>query len=264
VRNCITTSNQLTMKKFLLLFFTLTLFSTHAQDSLTAAHKEVITNFINDVKWNDREALAKRISFPFKREYPLPAIKNKAEFLKRYDEVFDTKLVGQITKSDPGHDWYAGGYHGIMFSDGQVWIDYDGSLLGVNYQTAAEAKIKEQLITKDKKSVNPSVSQFTRPVHILKTAKYLVRIDDVGHANYRYTAWNASAKMTDKPNIIITNGEYKPDGSGGNHSYIFKNNGYTYECQIVVVGKDNDAAANLIVYKGNEQVLFQAATIIVK
>jgi hypothetical protein len=253
------------MKTLLTLLLTLTLISAQAQDSLTAAHKEVITDFINDVKWNDREALAKRISFPFKREYPIPSIKNKAEFLKRYDEVFDTKLVGQITKSDPGHDWYAGGYRGIMFSDGQVWLEYhDGSLLAVNYQSAAEAKIKEELIAKDKKSVHPSVSQFTRPVHVLKTAKYLARIDDVGHANYRYTAWNASAKMTDKPNIIITNGEYKPDGSGGNHSYIFKNNGYTYECQIVFVGADDDAPANLIVYKGNQQILFQPAEIIVK
>lgn len=252
------------MKTLLTLLLTLTLFSAQAQDSLTAAHKKVIATFIANVKNGDKEALAKKIAFPFKREYPIPTIKNKAEFVKRYDEVFDAKLVKMIANSTPDTNWYAGGWRGIMFMDGEVWLDYDGRITTVNYQSAAELKMKEQGIAKDKKSVHTSISTFERPVHILKTSKYLIRIDDMGHADYRYTAWKASAKMTDKPNIIVSNGTFKPDGSGGNHSYVFKVDGYTYECQIFTIGADDTPPARLVVYKGTKELLSQPAKIILK
>ncbi len=32
------------------------------------------------------------------------------------------------------------GYRGIMFLDGELWLDYDGDLEGVNY----ESKIEQQ------------------------------------------------------------------------------------------------------------------------
>lgn len=252
------------MKTLLTLLLTLTLFSTQAQDSLTAAHKKVIAGFIASVKNNDKEALAKKIAFPFEREYPIPTIKNKADFIKRYDEVFDAKLVKMIANSTPDKNWYAGGWRGIMFMDGEVWLDYDGRITAVNYQSAAELKLKEQGIAKDKKSVHVSISKFERPVHILKTSKYLIRIDDMGHADYRYSAWKASAKMTDKPDLITTGGKSVADGTGGNHSYVFKKDGYTYECQIFIIGAEDTPPANLVVYKGAKELLSQPAKIILK
>ena len=253
------------MKKLLFAFCSIFfMFSAQGQDSLTAAHKKVIASFITSVKNNDKEALAKKISFPFEREYPIPTIKNKAEFLKRYDEVFDAKLVKMIANSTPDKNWYAGGWRGIMFMDGEVWLDYDGRITAVNYQSAAEFKLKEQGIAKDKKSVHASVSKFERPVHVLKTSKYLIRIDDMGHADYRYSAWKASAKMTDKPDLIITGGKSVADGTGGNHSYVFKKDGYTYECQIFIIGADDTPPANLVVYKGRKELLSQPAKIILK
>ena len=259
------TTNHQNMKKLLFTFCSiLFMFSANAQDSLTAAHKKEINTFIAEVKAGDKAAVAKRIHFPFEREYPIPVIKNKEEFIKRYNEVFDAKLTGLISKTDAGHDWYAGGWRGIMFLDGEVWLDYDGRLTAVNYQSDAELKIKEQFIAKDKKSVHASISKFARPVHVLKTSKYLIRIDDLDHANYRYAAWKASAKMTDKPDLIITNGKYIADGTGGNHSYVFKKDGYVYECQILIIGAEDSPPANLVVYKGKKELLSQPAQIILK
>ena len=259
------TTNHQNMKKLLFTFCSiLFMCSLYAQDSLTAAHKKEINTFIAEVKAGNKAAIAKRITFPFEREYPIPTIKNKAEFIKRYDEVFDAKLIGLISKTDANHDWYAGGWRGIMFMDGEVWLDYDGRLTSVNYQSAAENKIKEDYISKDRKSVHASLSKFARPVHILKTKKYIIRIDDLDHANYRYAAWKASAKMTDKPDIIITNGKYVPDGTGGNHSYVFKKDGYTYAIEILIIGAEDSPPANLVVHKGEKQILLQPATIILK
>lgn len=249
------------MKNLLLALFTLTLFSAHAQDNLTTYHKQAIADFISHIKKNDKEALAKKITYPFKRQYPLPSIKNKAEFLKRYAEVFDSKLISLISKSDPGHDWYAGGYRGIMFMNGQLWLEYDGSLIAVNYQTKAEADKRAALIAKEKKGLHASVRGFSEPVCILLTAKYRIRIDMTAHGTYRYAAWKQSAKMSTRPDLVINGGQYVPDGSGGNHHYTFKNNIYTYECGITPLGEDNSAPAYLTVYKNDAEIVHQPATI---
>jgi hypothetical protein len=259
------TTNHQSMKKLLFTFCTLLfMFSLYAQDQLTAAHKKEINAFIAEVKAGNKAAIAKRLHFPFKREYPIPVIKNKEEFIKRYDEIFDVKLVGLISKTDADHDWYAGGWRGIMFLDGDLWLNYDGSLKAVNHQSAAEEKIKQKMIAADRKSVHPSLIKYSRPVHILKTAKYLIRIDDLDHANYRYAAWKASAKMTDTPDIVITNGKFVADGTGGNHSYVFKKGEYTYTIEILIIGAIDSPPANLVVSKGDKEILLQPAQIILK
>lgn len=64
---------------------------------------------------------------------------------------------------------------------------------------------------------------------IIKTKKFKVRIDKQPNGNYLYQSWGANTKITAKPNMIISDGELIPDGSGGNYYYEFNNNGYIYQ-----------------------------------
>lgn len=64
---------------------------------------------------------------------------------------------------------------------------------------------------------------------IIKTKKFKIRIDKQPNGKYLYQSWNANAKMTTKPNMIISDGELVPDGSGGNYYFVFNNKGYTYQ-----------------------------------
>ncbi len=83
----------------------------HAQDTALKAENwskenlEIVADFIKSVKNKNLEELCSRISFPFAREYPIPEIKSKKEFLKRYSEVFDDSLTKMIVSSDPNKDW---------------------------------------------------------------------------------------------------------------------------------------------------------------
>lgn len=225
-----------------------------AQNEMTKEHQQTVAVFISFIKHNNRDSVAARVSFPFKRQYPIPAIKDKQEFLKRYNEVFDAKLISTISNSNPAKDWSAMGYRGMMLFSGDVWLDYEGTLLGVNYQSAFEIQEKERLIALDKSRLYKSLQNFKSPVCVLQTDKHTIRIDQMADGTYRYASWKKGHNMNEKPDIVVLNGEFLPDGSGGNHSYVFKNGVYKYECEIIVLGEDDAPPAYLHIYKGDKEI----------
>ena len=231
---------------------------------LKKEYQGFVTNFIDCIKKDQKEKVADMISYPFEREYPIPSIKNKQEFLNRYNEIFDDSLKQMIIKSNPATDWSDVGWRGIMLYQGDVWLDLDGRLIGVNYQSKSERTLKEKLIKNDKENIHSSLSQFEKPLYVLETSKFRIRIDDLGNNNYKYASWSINKSMADKPDLVLINGEFVAEGSGGNHSYIFKNADYIYECSIIVLGEENSPPAMLTIYKGDKEVLSQRATIIKK
>ncbi|MDQ6528615.1 hypothetical protein [Flavobacterium sp. LHD-85] len=232
-----------------------------AQD-LKPEYQKFISKFILEVKNGDKEAIAKRIKFPFKREYPIPSVKDKADFVKRYNQIFDKVLIEKITKSDPEKDWSEVGWRGIMLNRGDMWIDIDGRIISINHQSDEELKMKNSLIAVQKKNVNVSISNFKEPVAILETSKFRIRIDDLGNDNYRYASWSIKKEMTETPDLVIENGVFFADGTGGNHHYEFKKGNFKYECHFTVLGEKNSAPAALLVYQSGKEILSQDAKIV--
>ncbi len=253
------------MKKLTLLLLLASGTAT-AQDGLsdTASVNPVVRKFIAAIKHHDTNKIARMMSFPFDREYPIPGISNRKELGKRYKEVFDEKLVKLISNSDINKDWGPVGWRGIMLLNGDVWLGYDGRLLAVNYQSAAEKNNRKNIIEQERNSLHPSLRQYAEPVHILETQKYRIRIDKQTNGKYRYASWPITAKMSDQPELVINNGEIEFDGSGGNHSYTFTNNGYSYTCYIEMMGSSKNVPATLHVMKGTKKLLTQKAVIVKK
>lgn len=249
------------MKRILsFIFICLNLTFVSGKD-LSIQNQKIIQNFIEAIKSKNKDKIASLANYPLIREYPIAKVKNKKELVKRFDEIFDTKLTTLITKSKVKSDWSEMGWHGIMLLDGVVWLDYKGKLIAVNYQSQFEKKNMEDLITIQKKSLHESLRNFIKPICILETSKYRIRIDDMGHEKYRYASWSLQQNISEKPEIIILNGKVQFDGSGGNHSYIFKADEYTYECGIVELGDDDSPPAYLTVKKGEKEILSQNAKI---
>ena len=251
------------MKKLFLATLLLTSYFLPAfsQDGNTE-YQKVISSFIACVNQQSKEALSRKIVYPLRREYPLPPIKNKQEFLSRYNEVFDDSLVKMITTSVPGKDWSKVGWRGLMLNHGQLWLNEEGKLIAVNYQSAVERKKRALLIEKERSLVHSSLKEFKQPVCLIETGKFRIRIDEMGDGHYRYASWGLKNKQSDKPDLIIENGEFIPEGTGGNHRYEFKTNGYVYNCSVTVLGAEPDSPpAELIIYKGDKEILSQPATI---
>jgi hypothetical protein len=250
------------MKKSFIAILLLTLpFLTAFSQVQNTEDQKVIADFITSVKLQNKEELSGKIAYPFKRAYPLRPIKNKLEFLSRYNEIFDDSLVNMIVTSKPDKDWTKMGWRGLMLHNGQLWLDENGRLIAVNYQSAAESKKRVAAIDKQKNYIHTSLQAFERPVCFLKTKKFKIRIDDMGNGNYRYASWSLQSKQSDKPDLVIENGAFIHEGTGGNHKYEFKNDGYVYSCDVNVLRKKAYPPATLTIYKGEKAVLSQPATI---
>ena len=92
---------------------------------------------------------------------------------------------------------------------------------------------------------------------IFETKDYIIRIDRIQYNKYRYASWKQGQSLKDKPDIILENGEYFADGTGGNWHITFKNGIYRYELYRYIIGKDETPDAELLVYKNDDLILNQ-------
>ena len=236
-------------------------FKLSSAQELKKEYFATVETFVNCIKNDDTDLLKTLIAYPLKRENPLSDIKNEYEFEKRYNEVFDDSLKSLIISSDIKTDWSAVGWRGIMFNHGSLWLGYDGRLISVNYQSKFERSKSAKLIEKDQTLIHESINKFLEPILIIETRRFKIRIDKLHNNQYRYASWSADTKMSEKPDLILTNGKWIPEGSGGNHRYEFTNGIYKYECVVNVLKEKDTPPAELIVYRKNKEILNEAGQI---
>lgn len=252
------------MRKLIYVIFIVFCIQNISAQDLKQEYQKFVKSFISNVKSNNKEGVATFISFPLGREYPIPAVKNKVDFIKRYDQIFDATLKEEIISSNPAKDWSEMGWRGIMLGQGDIWIDTTGKIIAINYQSQVEKDLKNKLISSEKVKLHPSIATFIAPVYVLETSKFRIRIDDLGNDNYRYASWSIKKPMSEKPDLIITNGKWISDGSGGNSHYDFKKGAYLYECYIIVIGTSDSPPALLTISQNDKEILNQDAKIVTK
>lgn len=170
-----------------LLGWLLAMMPAHAEEPLLAAeYQPLVQKMIDAAKARDQQALARQIKYPFKREYPIPAIKSPAEMVARFDEVFDDAILNSIASSRAGQDWQAMGWRGIMLGSGEVWLDFDGKVIGINHQTAQAAKRKACRQT-EKRSLS-------RPAGV-QTPRADVADREIYHSHRRVGGWPLSLRL---------------------------------------------------------------------
>lgn len=228
-----------------------------ADEALPKEYIPLVQGLIDAAKANDLEAIAKRVAYPLKREYPIPAIQNTQEMVARFNQVFDPQLLEQIANSKVEADWQTMGWRGIMLGSGVVWLDFDGKIIAINAQTSAEAALKAEFIAKKKTALHASVSEFVSPELTWETAKFTIRVDNMGNSQYRYAAWAKGKPLSEKPDLVLNKGKLVFDGSGGNHSYQFRSGPYQYHCYVTVLGTSDSPPGELVVYKNDQEILKQ-------
>jgi hypothetical protein len=226
-------------------------FSTAAATKHISIVKPVVAAF----KAGDKATIAKRVHYPLKRKAPLQTIENEQMFIEKFEQIFDKQFVEEIANSNIRHDWEMMGWRGIMFDSGKLWLDFDGSIWAVPYESEAEKARREALIDEQKQALHKSLREFTKPILTWQTKKHLIRIDELADHQYRYAAWNRDQSMQDEPSLVITGGTLSFDGSGGNHFYTFTNNGYRYVCHVTALGTEHSPSGLLEVFKNNVQIL---------
>jgi len=212
-----------------------------------------IQNLINTFKAKNKTKIADLISYPLRREYPLKNVSDNNDFIQRFDDIFDKEFIDRVAKSKI-NDWSEVGWRGIMFDNGTLWIDDEGKIMTVNYHSPKEKQLLGDAIQADKNQLPKSLQDFQKPLYLIFTSNYKIRIDEKSEGVYRYAAWKIKNQKND-PDIIIENGALEFQGSGGNHTITFENNGYTYTVSINELGTVDTPDATLEVSKQEKTIL---------
>lgn len=243
--------------KYKILIFLLIIFNlSFAQNDLDKIEIANIQKLINLFKAKNIDGISKIITYPLDREYPIPSIKNETELKKRFNDVFDQKIISKISDSKIDQ-WSEVGWRGIMLNNGDLWIESDGKIKALNYQSDYEINQKKSLIENDKKKLYSTLKVFKSPTYKIRTKSYLIRIDELENGKYRYASWKTGKSETSKPDLVLTNGELKFDGSGGNHTIIFKKGEFNYKIYRGIVGEKDAAEISLTVEQKGKMILQQ-------
>ena len=151
------------------------------------------------------------------------------------------------------------GWRGIMLFNGVLWLDTDGKLISIGYQSAFEKREWTRLVEAEKSKLYPGLKELKSPILFMETKKFKIRIDDLGEGTYRYAEWPISKTQSDKPDLILTDGKIEFDGSGGNHDYVFKKGNYTYTCYVAVMREEDSPPARITVLKDEQEILNEPA-----
>jgi hypothetical protein len=244
------------MKSIFILIAVIIATSTNifGQDSeLKKEQIQSIQKLINTFNTSNKIKIADLIYYPLRREYPLKDVKDKNDFIQRFDDIFDKGFLDRLAKSKIS-DWSEVGWRGIMFDNGTLWIDDDGKIVTVNYQSPKEKQLLVKAIQVEKNQLPKSLQDFENPSYLIFTKNYKIRIDEKTDGVYKYAAWKIKNQKSE-PDIIIENGVWEFQGSGGNHSITFKNDVYTYIVYINIIGADDTPDATLEVLNQDKTIL---------
>jgi hypothetical protein len=244
------------MKSKLILFYFLIIIQTTVlgqTSELKRGQIHAIQQLINVFKTNNKIKIAESIDYPLRREYPLKDVKNKTDFIQRFDQIFDKDFINHVANSKI-KDWAEVGWRGIMFDNGTIWIDDNGKITSINYQSPKEKELLAHSIHENKSQLPKSLQSFEKPMYLIITKNYKIRIDQMSEGIYRYAAWKIKNQKSE-PEVVIENGALDNDGSGGNEKITFKKNEFTYVVYINEVGEGDFPDASLEVRKGEQTIL---------
>ena len=218
--------------------------------ALDLPHITAIKRFIEAVDSGDKQSVLDLTSLPIKRAAPIPPVETQADFLDRYAQIFDEELIEIILDSNPETDWADMAWRGIMLADGLIWLDSDGKLRAINYQSIAESNLQARLIEEDRDRIHDHLKEYQSLVLDWETNQHRVRVDELDSGQYRLAIWPAGSEPGALPELILDNGEIHFDGSGGNHYFEFRDADHHYICYVDVLGSETpDVPGDFALYQ---------------
>ena len=110
------------------------------------------------------------------------------------------------------------------------WFDESGMVTYIGYESDAERQERIRLVEVERNQLHESLREHEYPVLEWETCTYRIRIDRTGDRAYRYASWKAEKSHSNKPDIVVSGGEFCCGGSEGDHTggFVFQNGEYRY------------------------------------
>ena len=231
--------------------------SSYDGDPNVSGSTEYIRTIMKSIADGDAKTLASLTKYPIERRYPLRNITSFSDMVKRFDLVFDQKFRDRM-KSSKASDWHGYGWRGYsMGDDNALWV-YD-SLYAINYYSAQEQALDDQLVKKELGSLHKSLrgdGWFPFCCYKNKTDGSIVRVDIRarkmlkeenlhkdgvalqypqlqafkirGDEEFRLSIYPQINNLDEKPQITSI-GHVEIGGSANMMDYVFKNGNIEFE-----------------------------------
>ncbi|OKS87652.1 hypothetical protein [Mucilaginibacter polytrichastri] len=187
------------------------------------------------------DELSKLISYPLKRQNPLPDITNAKAFIAYYNILFDDAFRKKLRSYNDSVIFNHNAQYGLVggIFNGDMWIGDDGKIVSINYSSKQELKLKDQLTKQIQNKMHPSVNSWKENIWVAKSKNLLIRIDET-NKGFRYVSWSHGHSISDKPDLILYHGKEEAQGTMGGWTYTFKSGDWTYEFDDVEMCETDD------------------------
>jgi hypothetical protein len=208
--------------------------------ALTAHATEPYEALVNDFKaalnTQDTTHIASFFQFPIAKRYPVPDIANQEDFVERFEHVLSTEVIDQILNSSTTDDWRVIGTRGIALHQGMLWMNWEGRVTAIGYETAVASSYERRLIDEMAQAMHASLAGIKQPIGQFETDQSTVRIDITEHEEYRLAVWSNDKTLDQLPDLVAHGGDYELLGNEGNIRYAFPTGDVVYEVLINAVG----------------------------
>ena len=203
--------------------------------------------FQQALRSNDKKAVANMIYYPLEREFPLVSIETPDDFVAHWDEYFDADITKEVLEAKPEQI----GSHGVQLVNGLIWFK-DAKVFKIHYRTSVFQKLFKEAKEKEGQFINSEAQGYKRLILSCQTKTKFIRIQE-HNDGIHYFVWKKGESLTSKPELNLI-GEYFPDGSGGNGHYTFKNHGYSYVVEDVILCENLVCHKKLIISKNGSEI----------
>lgn len=197
-------------------------------DPLSKLQQENLDRIVDMLKNGQVKSLSQWVNYPLRRDNPIPDISNAQEFTLYYpilfDPVFREKLSATTFTTE--NTISRSGMLGLF--NGDLWMDYDGRIVSVNYSSEAEKKLHKMLEAEEAKKLHKSVRDYDSNIMNCRCGNDLVRLDYMDDGEVRFALWWNGAEMSTEPGVLVKGGVTEAHGSMGGVVYKFSGGEYDY------------------------------------
>lgn len=203
------------------------------EDTLSGIEKSerAIQKIIDYGREGNLQKLAQMVQYPLMRRYPLPLIRDSADFVNYAGIIWDDSLK-QVFRNLRLEDWSLFGWHGFSFASGYyLWVG-ETKISDITYYSKREKELKERLFREDVAMLHPSIREGIQETWLnIKDVKgtFYGRLDLMKNKKYRLSLYGKSQKRSERPLFVAMDSIWNQEGSMANTYLVFVKGSVTIE-----------------------------------
>lgn len=192
-------------------------------------YERAIQKIIDYGREGNLQKLAQMVQYPLMRSYPLPLIRDSADFVNYAGIIWDDSLK-QVFRNLRLEDWSLFGWHGFSFADGHyLWVG-EKKISDITYDSKRELELKERLFKEDIAMLHPSLQEGIQETWLtIKDVKgtFYGRLDLMKNKKYRLSLYDKAQKKSERPFFVAMDSIWNQEGSMANTYLVFVKGGVT-------------------------------------